>query len=195
MNSFTYIDIGIIVVVMLMGIKGIWQGMIRGLASLLGILFGVIVASRFYNDAGEIFASVIYDFGSVELNALVGFIILLLGVWVVILCIGEVIYKVVKFTPLAFLDGALGFVLSSLKAFLFVSIIVFGISQINWLNNLNQKLSNNSYLYPAMKSVAMAIMNLEQIQQAKQNLQNIELPQIDTKALEDNLNLQEDSKK
>ena len=181
MDNLNYIDIGILVLLILLSLKGIWQGIIRGLASFLGILLGIFFASRFYNDAGEWFASNIYDFNSPDLNALVGFLIIITFIWASFLLLGEILYRAIKFTPLAVLDGAFGLMFGFCKAFLLISIIVFGISQIGWLKNFSQNIEQSISLFPMMKNLAVHIMNLEQIQEVKENLNNFNTQQLEEK--------------
>ena len=170
MDKFSYIDIGIIVLLILLSLKGIWQGIIRGLASFLGILLGIFFASRFYDGLGEWFATNIYNLGSPELNALVGFVIIITLIWAGFLLLGEILFRMVRFTPLVSVDAALGLAFGFCKAFLLLSIIVFGISQIAWLKNFSQNIEQNSSIFPMMKNLSIKIMNLEQIQEVKENL-------------------------
>ncbi len=170
MDKFSYIDIGIIVLLILLSLKGIWQGIIRGLASFLGILLGIFFASRFYDGLGEWFAINIYNLGSPELNALVGFVIIITLIWAGFLLLGEILFRMVRFTPLVSVDAALGLAFGFCKAFLLLSIIVFGISQITWLKNFSQNVEQNSSIFPMMKNLSIKIMNLEQIQEVKENL-------------------------
>lgn len=172
MDTLSYIDIGILVLLILLSIKGIWQGIIRGLASFLGILLGIFFASRFYTDVGEWFAHTIYDFNSTDLNALVGFVILITLIWSVFLLVGEIIFRVLHFTPLAVLDRAFGLAFGFCKAFLLLSIVVFGISQIGWLKNFSQNIEQNSSIFPLMKNLAVHIMNLDEVQEVAKNLQS-----------------------
>ncbi|BDB66762.1 hypothetical protein Hc94105_0963 [Helicobacter cinaedi] len=170
MDKFSYIDIGIIVLLILLSLKGIWQGIIRGLASFLGILLGIFFASRFYDGLGEWFATNIYNLGSPELNALVGFVIIITLIWAGFLLLGEILFRMVRFTPLVSVDAAFGLAFGFCKAFLLLSIIVFGISQIAWLKNFSQNVEQNSSIFPMMKNLSIKIMNLEQIQEVKENL-------------------------
>lgn len=172
--SFSYIDVGILILLVLISIKGIWQGLIRGLASFLGILLGVFFASRFYAHVGEWFASSIYDLHSVELHALVGFLLTLTLIWALFLFLGELLARMIRLTPLAVLDYAFGLLFGFCKAFLIISIIAFGVSQINWLKNFSQNLEQNSTLFPLMKNLSIHIMNLEQIQEIKTNLNDMQ---------------------
>lgn len=170
MDKFSYIDIGIIVLLILLSLKGIWQGIIRGLASFLGILLGIFFASRFYDGLGSWFAINIYNLGSPELNALVGFVIIITLIWAGFLLLGEILFRMVRFTPLVSVDAAFGLAFGFCKAFLLLSIIVFGISQIAWLKNFSQNVEQNSSIFPMMKNLSIKIMNLEQIQEVKENL-------------------------
>lgn len=170
LEQLNYIDIGILVVLVLLSIKDIWKGIIRGLASFLGILLGIFLASRFYEKVGTYFAENIYNLNSDELNHLIGFLILITLVWGVFLLLGEILYRALRFSPFAVLDGALGLIFGFCKAFLLISIIVYGVSQINWLQNFSQKVEKDSYLFPIMKHLAIQVMNIEQIQEINKNL-------------------------
>lgn len=198
MDKFSYIDIGIIVLLILLSLKGIWQGIIRGLASFLGILLGIFFASRFYDGLGSWFAINIYNLGSPELNALVGFVIIITLIWAGFLLLGEILFRMVRFTPLVSVDAALGLAFGFCKAFLLLSIIVFGISQIAWLKNFSQNVEQNSSIFPMMKNLSIKIMNLEQIQEAKENL-NLEkkfenAKEVGQKAMEEAENLMQNEK-
>ena len=198
MDKFSYIDIGIIVLLILLSLKGIWQGIIRGLASFLGILLGIFFASRFYDGLGSWFAINIYNLGSPELNALVGFVIIITLIWAGFLLLGEILFRMVRFTPLVSVDAALGLAFGFCKAFLLLSIIVFGISQIAWLKNFSQNVEQNSSIFPMMKNLSIKIMNLEQIQEVKENL-NLEkklenAKEVGQKAMEEAENLMQNEK-
>ncbi|TLD80549.1 CvpA family protein [Helicobacter sp. MIT 05-5293] len=173
MDKLSYIDIGILVVLILLSIKGIWQGIIRGLASFLGILLGIFFASRYYTSMGDWFARTLYDFNTPEINALIGFLITITLIWAIFLLLGEFLFRILRFTPLGVLDGALGLIFGFCKAFLIISIIVFGITQIEWLKNFSQNMEQNSSLFPLMKKLSIQIMNLDQVQEVKENLGNI----------------------
>ncbi len=170
MDKLSYIDIGIIVLLVLLSLRGIWQGVIRGLTSFLGILFGIFFASRFYSGLGEWFAQNVFDLNTPELNSLVGFVIIITLIWAGFLLVGEILFRMVRFTPLAGIDKAFGLLFGFCKAFLLLSIIVFGISQIAWLKNFSQNVEKNSSIFPMMKNLSIKIMNLEQIQEVKENL-------------------------
>lgn len=172
-DKLSYIDIGILVVLILLSLRGLWQGLIRGLTSFLGIALGVFFASRFYQEVGHWFSQNIYNFGAKEINFLIGFLVLITLIWAICLMIGETIFRMVKFTPLAILDWALGLLFGFAKAFLITSVIVFGITQIGWLKSFSQNLEQNSLLFPIMKKLSIHIMNLDSIKEIKENLDDI----------------------
>lgn len=169
MDKLSYIDAGIISLLILLSLRGIWQGFVAGLASLLGILLGVFFASRFYHELGGWIATNIYDLTSPELNALVGFLIIFILIWSVFSVLGAM-FSLKRIALLRGVDNILGLALGFCKAFILLSIIIFGISQINWLKNFSQNLEQNSALFPVMKNLAVKIMNLEQVQEVKDNL-------------------------
>lgn len=162
MLSLNYIDIGILVLLVLISIKGIWQGFVRGGASFLGIGIGIFLASseKLYKIVGGAFQNHIYDFQSKEIHALIGFLIILIVVWAGFLLLGEIVARFSRFSPSGVIDGIFGLIFGFCKAFLIISIIVFGVSQIEWLKDFSQKVKNESSVFSEMGEIGMMIMNL-----------------------------------
>jgi membrane protein required for colicin V production len=101
-----WLDILIIVVLVLLGIAGLRQGMIRTVFGIAGLIGGIVLAGRYYDElAARLFPS-----GAIWGN-IAAYAIILLATLLVAGVIGWLIAKLVNFAALGWLDRVMGFIL------------------------------------------------------------------------------------
>jgi len=101
-----WLDIVIIVVIVLLGIAGLRQGMIRTVFGIAGLIGGIVLAGRYYDKlAARLFPS-----GAIWGN-IAAYAIILLATLLVAGVIGWLIAKLVNFAALGWLDRVMGFIL------------------------------------------------------------------------------------
>ena len=101
-----WLDILIIVVVVLLGVAGLRQGMIRTVFGIAGLIGGIVLAGRYYDElAARLFPS-----GAIWGN-IAAYAIILLATLLVAGVIGWLIAKLVNFAALGWLDRVMGFIL------------------------------------------------------------------------------------
>jgi membrane protein required for colicin V production len=101
-----WLDIVIIVVVALLGFVGLRQGMIRTVFGIAGLIGGIVLAGRYYNDlAARLFPS-----GASWAN-IAAYAIIAIATLVVAGVIGWLLAKLVNFAALGWLDRVMGFIL------------------------------------------------------------------------------------
>jgi membrane protein required for colicin V production len=101
-----WLDIVIIVVIVLLGIAGLRQGMIRTVFGIAGLIGGIFLAGRYYDElAARLFPS-----GAIWGN-IAAYAIILLATLLVAGVIGWLIAKLVNFAALGWLDRVMGFIL------------------------------------------------------------------------------------
>ena len=101
-----WLDILIIVVVVLLGIAGLRQGMIRTVFGIAGLIGGIVLAGCYYDElAARLFPS-----GAIWGN-IAAYAIILLATLLVAGVIGWLIAKLVNFAALGWLDRVMGFIL------------------------------------------------------------------------------------
>ena len=101
-----WLDILIIVVLVLLGIAGLRQGMIRTVFGIAGLIGGIVLAGRYYDElAARLFPS-----GAIWGN-IAAYAIILLATLLVAGVIGWLIAKLVNFAALGWLDKVMGFIL------------------------------------------------------------------------------------
>jgi membrane protein required for colicin V production len=101
-----WLDIVIIVVIVLLGVAGLRQGMIRTVFGIAGLIGGIVLAGRYYDElAARLFPS-----GAAWGN-ITAYAIILIVTLVVAGVIGWLLAKLVNFAALGWLDRVMGFIL------------------------------------------------------------------------------------
>ena len=101
-----WLDILIIVVIVLLGIAGLRQGMIRTVFGIAGLIGGIFLAGRYYDElAAQLFPS-----GAIWGN-IAAYAIIAIATLVVAGVIGWLSAKLVNFAALGWLDKVMGFIL------------------------------------------------------------------------------------
>lgn len=152
-----YFDIIIALMVVILALKGLFTGLIREICSVVGIIGGVLLASRFSETLGNAINSLI-KLESQTLVNLIGFVVILGAIWIVSLVVAEILVRFAKFIKLGVFDRILGVAVAGIKIFLILSIIFFTFSKINFLSSWTLKLRDTSVIYPFMIKVGNFIV-------------------------------------
>ncbi|RAX54463.1 hypothetical protein CCY99_03695 [Helicobacter sp. 16-1353] len=162
-----YFDIIIVAIVIILALKGLFSGFIREVCSTIGIVGGVLVASRYNIEFGAWINSFIKLQSTTLLN-LIGFMIILALIWIAALVLAEVIVRFAKFIKLGQADRFLGVFVAGIKIFLVLSIILFTFSKMNFLSNFTAKLQDSSFCYPVMIKVGNFIVKTDFVSDVKE---------------------------
>jgi membrane protein required for colicin V production len=101
-----WLDIVIIVVVALLGFAGLRQGMIRTVFGIAGLIGGIVLAGRYYDElAARLFPS-----GAIWGN-IAAYAIIVVATLLVAGVIGWLLAKLVNFAALGWLDRVMGLIL------------------------------------------------------------------------------------
>ncbi|WP_104721427.1 CvpA family protein [Helicobacter mesocricetorum] len=171
MADFSYFDLIIGALIILLAIRGIINGFIREISGLLGIVVGVYVGSMYSKEVGQWISSNIYTFENPSAISLIGFLILLVAIWVGALVLGEILQKLIKNTPLGIFNRILGFCFGGLKIFVILAIIFYALSSIALVKVFIDKYTHNSFLYPAMIGTGSVIIKLNGFQEETESLE------------------------
>ena len=157
MNLFDGI---IIAVTLILAIKGYFNGIIKELAGLIGIIGGLYLASKFYHVTGLYIYENLYKIPNKSAIDLVGFIVVFVGFWLITIFIGFLLSKILKISALGALDRTLGFIFSGAKFFLLVSIIVAMLSQVALIREKMKNFTKESFTYPVLVKIGEKIINI-----------------------------------
>ncbi|MEO1928666.1 MAG: CvpA family protein [Nautiliaceae bacterium] len=155
-----YFDAIIIVITLLLAIRGFFNGVVKEIAGLVGIIGGLILASKFYSQAGVYINENLFQIPNKSAISLVGFIAVFFGFWVVSVFIGYLLGKILKISALGWLDKSLGFLFAGAKFFLLVSVIVAMLSQVAFINEKLKPYISNSMIFPILVKTGKKVINI-----------------------------------
>ena len=191
MEGINWFDVGCLVLVVLFGLRGITNGIVKEIFGILGLIGGLFAAMRYKTMAGEWIAAKIPALQNANgvlsgdtTQVLIGFIAVLFGVWISCLIIGEIISKYFKWSGLGFVDKIGGFVFSVSKIFLIFAVIVTLASGPMSMNEQTKKYFESSKTAPIFLKIGNWILNLKDDPKIKQSLDSIG-SKMDDKLLKD----------
>lgn len=160
MENLAVLDIIVIALIVILGLKGLFRGLIKELFGLVGIVGGVFVASRLAKDAGYLINGLI-PMSNENTILLVGFIASLIVFWILAYLLGIILQKIFDASGLGVFDRLLGFLFGAGKIFLLFSIIAYAVSQVKVINdNLAPKVQK-SIMFPLLKDTGSYIIKLD----------------------------------
>ena len=157
MNMFDAIIIGI---TLILAIKGYFNGIIKEVGGLIGIIGGLFLASKFYHQSGVYINDNLLEIPNKSAIDLIGFISVFVGFWVVVVFIGFLISKILKASALGGLDRLFGFLFGGMKFFLLISIIVSLLWQVVFIKDKLEKFTKNSIVMPFLIKTGEKIIHL-----------------------------------
>lgn len=158
MESFVWFDLILAALVLVLGIKGLMNGFIKEVFGIIGLIGGVIIASRYATEVGELVSKNVYAVQETFWFHL-GFLVTLIAFWLLCLGLGYVFSKMLSMSGFSFVDRLLGFIVGSAKIFLVFAIFVFIISNIKIINEKLEPYTKNSFFYPILLQSGEFIMN------------------------------------
>ncbi|ASM39868.1 CvpA family protein [Campylobacter sputorum] len=184
-NWFDAIILGIIILV---GIKGAINGLIKEIFGLIGIIGGLIFATRF-DGAQELISTYLYQTDNKQMLSFIAFIASFIVFWLACLIIGNILTKFIRVSALGFFDRLGGLVFGCAKVFLIFSVIFVVITNIYVLNLKIEPILRGSVVYETMLECGKWIMNIN-IDKIKDDL-NIKIQNLDDQnlTLDDNISL------
>jgi len=169
MNLFDGI---IIAITLILAIKGYFNGIIKEVAGLIGIIGGLFLASKFFHQTGVYINYNLFEIPNKSAVDLVGFITVFVGFWVITVFIGFLLGKILKLSALGGLDRVLGFIFSGAKFFLLVSVIIAMLSHVAFIREKIKSFTKNSFVYPILVKTGENIINItpQNLEKLKKNV-------------------------
>lgn len=182
MGEINYLDLVVVSLVLILGIKGIMNGLIKELFGLLGIVGGVYVASRNATQVGELISQNLFQMDNGAMLLLVGFVSCLAVFWIGMIIVGQIISQLIQMSGLSGLDKILGFGFGAGKIFLIFAVIFYALSNIAIVRQNTERYTAESMMYPILVDVGGMIMELDrsafEILQPKMTEHNQTAPSI-----------------
>ena len=160
MEISAWIDIAVVALTLILGVKGIINGLIKELFGLIGLIGGLVVATRFSDVAEKFINENIYKFDNSSMLQFVAFVSLWIVFWLICLLIGKFLAKMLALSGLGFLDRLGGFVVGSAKIFLTFA-AVLAVASGTGVNSLIEPYVKDSKIYPVLLSAGKWITNID----------------------------------
>jgi len=160
MEISAWIDIAVVALTLILGVKGIINGLIKELFGLIGLIGGLVIATRFSDVAEKFINENIYKFDNSSMLQFVAFVSLWMVFWLICLLIGKFLAKMLALSGLGFLDRLGGFVVGSAKIFLTFA-AVLAVASGTGVNSLIEPYVKDSKIYPVLLSAGKWITNID----------------------------------
>ena len=161
MVDFNYFDVTIGAIVLILGIKGFMNGFIKEVFGLVGLVAGVYFASRLSGEAATFIDSTFLHIENTALLKLLGFLAILIIIWLSATILGSIFSKLTSVSGLGFINRFLGFVAGGGKYFLIFALIITALSNVTLVKDNLEKYVHDSVLYPYLKMVGSSIIHLD----------------------------------
>ncbi|WP_373029257.1 CvpA family protein [Sulfurovum sp.] len=161
MMDFNYFDVTISAIILILGIKGFMQGFIKEVFGLLGLVGGVYFASRLSDRAATFIDTNFLHLDNPSLLKLIGFLAILIVIWVSATILGTIFSKLTSESGLGFLNRLFGFIAGGGKYFLIFALIVTALSNVTLIKDNLEKYVNDSILYPYLREAGSYLINLD----------------------------------
>ncbi len=162
METSNYIDIGAIVIVMILGIRGLKNGLIHEIMGVIGVVLGIYLASKYCVDFSYYIKLAGLELENETMLWTLAFIIILSVVWIGSLIIGYIISSCVIVIPgIGIINYFGGYIFATLKYFVILCIVVYALSQVGFLKSPIKEFTKGTKSYPIMYSTAEKIMNMD----------------------------------
>ena len=160
MQDFAIFDLIILTVTLILGLKGLFRGLIKEVFGIIGIIGAIFVASRLSKEIGDLVAPILVLENEATIK-LIGFIIALLTVWLVVYGAGIIVSKIFSASGLGVVDRIFGFIFGAAKIFLIFSVIAYALYQVQSFKSLIDEKFSNSVVMPHLISVGSYIIKLD----------------------------------
>lgn len=159
--GYHIVDITIVALIAFLAIKGLVNGFTKELLNLIIVAGGVILASR-YNTLAIKFIEEQNLFPKIpeEFTNIVGFILIIVSVWIVLGLISSIITKLTA-PANGFISRLLGYLLSGVRYVFIFSLIIFGVNQSEFFKESATKFNNETKLFKPMAEIGAKILNRE----------------------------------
>ena len=161
MVDFNYFDVTISAIVLILGIKGFMNGFIKEIFGLAGLVAGVYFGSRFADTAATFINDNFLQMQNPTLLKLLGFLAVLIIVWLGATLLGSILSKLTSVSGLSFINRLFGFIAGGGKYFIIFALIVTALSNVTLVKENVGKYVNDSVLYPYLVKVGSKIIHLD----------------------------------
>lgn len=152
----SYFDIIVGILLILAGLKGLKNGLVKELAGLAALLFGIILAVQF----SDSMAGFLSRFFHSEYMGIISFLVTFAIVVVLVHLIANLLHTIIHAVALGVFNRILGLFFGGIKAGFIISIILLGLDVFGLEKSIvTPREQERSKLYSPVKNAAPTILN------------------------------------
>jgi membrane protein required for colicin V production len=159
MIDFSMVDMIIIGLVLFLSLKGIVNGFLKELFNFIGLIGGVYLASRFNGTVGDFIHTNIFPIENEPALKLVGFIGVLLTIWIVTSMISSILEKALP-EGVDFFSRILGYALTILRYIAIFALIISAVQNVDLISEKLAKHSKDSQIIPMLNEIGADLLNI-----------------------------------
>lgn len=153
----SYFDIIVGILLILAGLKGLKNGLVKELAGLTALILGIIFAVQFSDFTASLLSGFFQSDHMPVIAFLVTFVVVVIGVHL----IAHLLHTLINAVALGIFNRILGLAFGILKAGFIISILLLGLQVFGLENSVvTPKEQERSRLYPPVKKAAPMIFDL-----------------------------------
>ncbi|WP_368031308.1 CvpA family protein [Arcobacter sp. s6] len=160
MQNFAIFDLIILSITLILGLKGLFRGLIKEVFGIIGIIGAIFVASRISKEIGDLIAPILVLENEATIK-LIGFVTALVAVWLVVYSAGVIVSKIFAASGLGIVDRIFGFIFGAAKIFLIFSVIAYALYQVQSFKKVIDEKFSDSMVMPHLISVGSYIIKLD----------------------------------
>ena len=160
MQDFAIFDLIILTITLILGLKGLFRGLIKEVFGIIGIIGAIFVASRISKEIGDLIAPILVLENEATIK-LIGFITAVLFVWIIVYSAGVIVSKIFSASGLGVVDRIFGFIFGAAKIFLIFSVIAYSLYQVQSFKKVIDERFATSAVMPHLISVGSYIIKLD----------------------------------
>jgi membrane protein required for colicin V production len=161
MEGFNYMDIIVVFIIVLLGLKGYINGFLKEVFTLIGIIGGIFIASRYSYEIGQFLHENLFEFAHDGKKNFAGFLVGIIGFWAGTTALRYAIEAASSDTAFSAVNKILGILVSSGKMFLILAVISHAASSIEFINKNIKEFTKDSIMYPILKDTGAYIIKVD----------------------------------
>jgi membrane protein required for colicin V production len=161
MENMTTVDLGIVAFILFLSLKGLFNGFMKELFGLIGIVGGVFVGTRLGHEAGMYINENLLHLENGSVISVTGFLASLILFWVGMTILGNILSALTNKSGLGLVNRILGFAFSGLKISMIVAIVVHALLTVEVLKDSTEEHVAGSQIVPPLQEIGAYLVDAD----------------------------------
>jgi len=160
MIDFNTVDMIIAGLILFLSLKGLVNGFIKELFNFIGLIVGVAVAARMNITVGQFISENIFPIANDPALKLVGFVTVLVAIWIVSSLFSSIIEKLSS-DEVGFFSRILGYILTILRYVAIFAIILVSVKNVDLISKKLETFSQDSKIITSLDEIGTKLLYMD----------------------------------